>query len=51
MIMALTLMFGDAGKGFAMILLAVQLSSSGGVVPVELSGGWFMQISPWLPLT
>lgn len=51
MIMALTLMFGDAGKGLAMILLAVQLSSSGGVVPVELSGGWFMQISPWLPLT
>jgi putative membrane protein len=51
MIMALTLLFGDAGKGFAMILLAVQLSSSGGVVPVELSGGWFMQISPWLPLT
>lgn len=51
MIMALTLLFGDAGKGFAMILLAVQLSSSGGVVPVELSGGWFQQISPWLPLT
>ena len=51
MIVALTLLFGDAGKGFAMILLAVQLSSSGGVVPVELSGGWFMQISPWLPLT
>lgn len=51
MIMALTLLFGDAGKGFAMILLAIQLSSSGGVVPVELSGGWFLQISPWLPLT
>lgn len=51
MVMALTLMFGDAGKGLAMVLLAVQLSSSGGVVPVELSGGWFMQISPWLPLT
>lgn len=51
MVMALTLMLGDVGKGLAMILLAVQLSSSGGVLPVELSGGWFMQISPWLPLT
>lgn len=51
MIMALTLMFGDAGKGLAMVLLAIQLSSSGGVLPVELSGGWFQHISPWLPLT
>jgi putative membrane protein len=31
--------------------LAVQLSSSGGIVPIELSGGWFAEISPWLPIT
>lgn len=42
---------GDAGKGISMFLLAVQLSSSGGILPVELSGGLFAQISPWLPLT
>ena len=34
-----------------MLFLAVQLSSSGGVLPVELSGGLFAQISPWLPMT
>jgi len=50
-VFAVTKAFGDAGKGVAMFLLAVQLSSSGGVLPVELSGGLFAQISPWLPLT
>ena len=34
-----------------MVFLAVQLSSSGGILPVELSGGLFAQISPWLPIT
>jgi putative membrane protein len=48
---ALTRAFGDAGKALAMVFLAVQLSSSGGILPVELSGGWFANISPWLPLT
>jgi putative membrane protein len=50
-VFALTRAFGDAGKALAMIFLAVQLSSSGGVLPVELSGGVFANISPWLPLT
>lgn len=50
-VFALTKAFGDAGKGIAMCLLAVQLSSSGGILPVELSGGVFAQISPWMPLT
>lgn len=50
-VFALTKGFGEAGKGIAMFLLAVQLSSSGGVLPVELSGGMFAKISPWMPLT
>ncbi|QDL55731.1 YhgE/Pip domain-containing protein [Rhodoferax aquaticus] len=50
-VFALTRAFGDAGKGLAMILLAVQMSSSGGIVPIELSGGWYKEISPWLPVT
>lgn len=50
-VFALAKAFGDAGRGIAMCLLAVQLSSSGGILPVELSGGLFAQISPWLPLT
>lgn len=51
MVLMLTKALGDAGKAMAMVLLAVQLSSSGGVMPVELSGGLFAQISPWLPMT
>lgn len=50
-VFALTKALGDAGKGIAMFLLALQLAASGGVVPVELSGGLFAQISPWLPMT
>ena len=34
-----------------MVFLAVQLTSSGGLLPVELSGGLFASISPWLPMT
>ena len=50
-VFALTRAFGDAGKGLSMIFLAVQLSSSGGIMPVELSGGLYSDLSPWLPLT
>jgi putative membrane protein len=50
-VFALTRALGDAGKALAMLFLAVQLSSSGGVLPVELSGGVFAHISPWLPMT
>ena len=51
LVFALNNAFGDVGKGLAMFLLAVQLTASGGILPVELSGGLFAQISPWLPLT
>lgn len=50
-IFALSRAFGDAGKGFAMILLAVQFASSGGLLPVELTGRVYMDISPFLPMT
>lgn len=50
-VFALTRALGDAGKALSILFLAVQLSSSGGIIPVELSGGVFMDISPWLPLT
>lgn len=48
---ALNLVLGDAGKALGMLLLAVQMSASGGMLPIELSGHWFGLISPWLPLT
>ncbi len=50
-VIAFTRVMGDAGKAASMIFLAVQLSSSGGIMPVELSGSLFSEISPWLPLT
>jgi putative membrane protein len=51
MVFALTRAFGDGGRALALVLLAVQLSSSGGLLPVELSGGFFAQISPYMPIT
>jgi putative membrane protein len=42
---------GDAGKAVALVLLILQLSSAGGVMPVELTNEFFRAISPWLPFT
>jgi len=50
-ILALTRALGDVGKALALVFLILQLSSSGGVLPVELSGDLFRGLSPWLPLT
>ena len=50
-IVALTRAFGDAGKATVLLLMVLQLSSAGGVLPVELSGGIYQAISPWLPFT
>jgi putative membrane protein len=51
LISALSCFMGDAGKALAMVLLALQMTSSGGVMPVELSGSFFATLSPWLPIT
>ena len=51
MVILLTRALGDAGKVISMVFLAVQLSASGGMLPVELSGGLFETVSPWLPMT
>jgi len=45
-VFAMTRALGDAGKALAMIFLAVQLSSSGGILPVELSGSLFCHHQP-----
>ncbi|MEO8153833.1 MAG: YhgE/Pip domain-containing protein [Rhizobacter sp.] len=50
-ILALTRAFGDVGKALALVLLILQLSSAGGILPVELSGDVFRGLSPWLPFT
>jgi putative membrane protein len=51
MVLLAARLLGDAGKALVMVFLALQLSSSGAILPVELSGSLFAQISPWLPMT
>jgi putative membrane protein len=51
MILALVRAFGDAGKALALILLILQLSSAGGIMPIELSSAFFRELNPWLPFT
>ena len=43
--------FGLPGRFFLMILLMLQLTSSGGTFPVDMSPVFFQAISPWLPMT
>jgi putative membrane protein len=50
-IVAFTRAFGDAGKAAALLLMVLQLSAAGGVLPVELAGGIYQTVSPWLPFT
>lgn len=51
MTLALVRALGDSGKALASILLVLQLSAAGGVVPIELSSSFFRELNPWLPLT
>ncbi|MFS0781490.1 YhgE/Pip family protein [Bacillus sp. 1P06AnD] len=43
--------FGNIGKGLAIILLVLQISSSGGNFPIEVSSSFFQHIYPFLPFT
>lgn len=50
-ILLLVRVFGDAGKAVALILMILQLSSAGGIMPTELTSDFYRTISPWLPFT
>src|SRR5690625_2705562 len=43
--------FGDVGKAIAIVLLVLQISSSGGTYPVVLLPGFFSAINPFLAFT
>lgn len=43
--------FGNIGKGLAIILLVLQISGSGGNFPIEVSSSFFQHIYPFLPFT
>ncbi|MGO1318096.1 MAG: YhgE/Pip family protein, partial [Cellulomonadaceae bacterium] len=43
--------FGNAGKALCVLLLVMQISSSGGAYPLQMLPPWFQSISPFLPAT
>jgi putative membrane protein len=44
-------LFGQIGKGIAIVLLVLSLAAGGGNFPVEMSGEVFQTINPYLPFT
>lgn len=51
MLLALVRVFGVAGKAVAILLLLVQLTSAGALMPVELTTGVYHAVQPYLPMT
>ncbi|WP_079708324.1 YhgE/Pip domain-containing protein [Paraliobacillus ryukyuensis] len=43
--------FGNVGKGLAIILLVLQLSGAGGTFPIQVAPTFFRMINPFLPFT
>ena len=50
-IYTLVSIFGNLGKGIVIILLVLQISSSGGTFPVEVIPSFFQKVSRFLPFT
>lgn len=51
LIMFFAMAFDNIGRFITMVLLVLQLSASGGTFPVTLSGLFFQDIHPYLPMT
>lgn len=43
--------FGNIGKGLAIILLVLQISSSGATFPVSVTSTFFQKLNPFMPFT
>jgi len=50
-VLSLVRLVGDAGKLISVIFLVVQIASSGGAYPIQLSPRIYQVIAPFLPLT
>lgn len=50
-VFAMVKLLGDVGKVLAVLLLILQLSSAGALIPIELTNEFFQKISPMLPFT
>lgn len=44
-------LFGNVGKGLAIIILVLSISGGGGNYPIQVSGKFFQMINPFLPFT
>jgi putative membrane protein len=51
LVFALVRLLGDLGRVLAVLLLVVQVSSAGAVLPIELSDAIHQALNPYLPLT
>jgi len=51
LVFALVRLLGDLGKAVAVLLLIVQVSAAGALLPIELSDAAFRALHPYLPLT
>jgi putative membrane protein len=51
LVFALVRLLGDLGRVLAVLLLVVQVSSAGAVLPIELSDAVHQALNPYLPLT
>jgi putative membrane protein len=49
--MLLVIPLGNPGRFIAMILLVLQLASSGGMFPAALQNDFFNAINPYMPMT
>ena len=43
--------FGNAGKGLAIVFMVFQFSSSGGTFPVSMTSPFFQRLNPFMPFT
>ena len=51
MVYVLVSLFGNVGKGAAIIILVLSISGGGGNYPIQVSGKFFQFINPFLPFT
>lgn len=51
MVYVLVALFGNIGKGIAIIILVLSISGGGGNYPIQVSGKFFQFINPFLPFT
>ncbi len=51
LVFALVRLMGDLGKAVAVLLLIVQISAAGALLPIELSDAAFRALHPYMPLT